>query len=85
VRSFNDTALVYPPETHTKYSNVGVATVSYVLEKHSGQPFASYLRHAVLEPMGLRSSAFQPESELMARLAAGCIQKKELDTRTSGS
>ena len=69
VHSLNETTLVYPPESHTKYSNAGVATVGYVLEKHSGQPFASYLKHAVLEPMGLRSSAFQPEPQLMARLA----------------
>ena len=69
VHSLNDTKLVYPPESHTKYSNAGVATVGYVLEKHSGQPFASYLRHAVLDPMGLRNSAFQPEPELIARLA----------------
>lgn len=69
VHSLNDTALVYPPESHTKYSNAGVATVGYVLEKHSGEPFASYLKHAVLEPMGLRDSAFQPEPQLMARLA----------------
>ena len=69
VHSLNDTTLVYPPESHTKYSNAGVATVGYVLEKHSGQPFAGYLRHAVLEPMGLRNSAFQPEPELIARLA----------------
>jgi CubicO group peptidase (beta-lactamase class C family) len=69
VHSLNDTTLVYPPESHTKYSNAGVATVGYVLEKHSRQPFASYLRHAVLEPIGLRNSAFQPEPELIARLS----------------
>jgi CubicO group peptidase (beta-lactamase class C family)/D-alanyl-D-alanine dipeptidase len=69
VRSLNDTALVYPPETHTKYSNAGVAVVGYVLEKQSGQPFATYLQHAVLDPMGLSSSAFQPEPRLAANLA----------------
>ena len=69
VHSLNDTTLVYAPESHTKYSNAGVATVGYVLEKHSGQPFADYLQHAVLEPMGLRNSAFRPEPQLIARLA----------------
>lgn len=69
VRSLNDTTLLYPPETHTKYSNAGIATVGYVLEKHSGQSFASYLQHAVLEPMGLRNSAFRPEPRLMQNLA----------------
>ncbi len=69
VHSLNDTTLVYAPETHTKYSNAGVATVGYVLEKHSGQPFASYLQHAVLDPMGLDNSAFQPEPRLIRNLA----------------
>ena len=69
VSSLNETTLVYPPETHTKYSNAGVAVVGYVLEKQSGQPFASYLQHAVLEPMGLGDSAFQPELRLMRNLA----------------
>jgi CubicO group peptidase (beta-lactamase class C family)/D-alanyl-D-alanine dipeptidase len=69
VRSLNDTTLVYAPETHTKYSNAGVATVGYVLEKQSGQPFASYLQHAVLDSIGLTNSAFGPEPQLMQKLA----------------
>lgn len=69
VHSLNDTTLVYAPETHTKYSNAGVAVVGYVLEHRRSEPFASYLQHAVLEPMGLGDSAFQPEPRLMARLA----------------
>lgn len=69
VRSLNQTTLVYPPETHTKYSNAGVAVVGYVLEKHSGEPFAKYLKHAVLQPMGLHDSAFEPEPDVIAHLA----------------
>lgn len=69
VHSLNGTALVYPPETHTKYSNAGVATVGYVLERRSDQPFAKYLQRAVLDPMGLHNSAFQPEPRLMEKLA----------------
>jgi CubicO group peptidase (beta-lactamase class C family)/D-alanyl-D-alanine dipeptidase len=69
VQSLNDTTLVYAPETHAKYSNAGVAVVGYLLEKQSGQPFATYLRQAVLDPMGLRNSAFQPRPELVQELA----------------
>lgn len=69
VRSLNETTLVYPPETHTKYSNAGVAVVGYVLEKHSGEPFVKYLKRAVLQPMGLRHSAFEPEPNPVAHLA----------------
>jgi CubicO group peptidase (beta-lactamase class C family)/D-alanyl-D-alanine dipeptidase len=69
VQSLNDPTLVYAPETHAKYSNAGAAVVGYVLEKQSGQPFATYLRQAVLDPMGLRDSAFQPQPELIHKLA----------------
>ena len=69
VQSLNDTTLVYAPETHTKYSNAGVAVVGYLLQKQSDQPFAAYLRQAVLDPMGLRNSAFQPQPELIQKLA----------------
>ena len=69
VQSLNETTLINPPETYPKYSNAGVATVGYVLEKQSGKPFATYLQHAVLDPMGLRNSAFQPEPRLIPNLA----------------
>jgi CubicO group peptidase (beta-lactamase class C family)/D-alanyl-D-alanine dipeptidase len=69
VQSLNGTTLVYAPGTRTKYSNAGVAVAGYVLEKQSGQPFAMYLRQAVLDPMGLRNSAFQPQPQLIQKLA----------------
>lgn len=69
VKSLNDTTLVYEPETHTKYSNAGVATVGYVLQEHSGQPFAPYLKHAVLDPMGLQESSFGPDPRLIQNLS----------------
>jgi D-alanyl-D-alanine dipeptidase len=69
VRSLNSTALVYAPETHTKYSNAGIATVGYVLERTQGQSFYPYLKNAVLEPMGLTNSAFEPLPALRSKLA----------------
>jgi CubicO group peptidase (beta-lactamase class C family)/D-alanyl-D-alanine dipeptidase len=69
VASLNDTELVYPPGTHTKYSNAGIAVVGYVLERGAGEPFARYLKRAVLEPMGMSSSAFEPEAAWKPHLA----------------
>src|SRR3954469_6732763 len=37
VSSMNDTALVYPPQSHVKYSNAAIGVVGYVLEKKSGE------------------------------------------------
>jgi serine beta-lactamase-like protein LACTB len=65
----NGLPLVYPPETRVKYSNIGVATVGYVLERMNGERFPAYLKKAVLGPLGMESSAFEPEPKLMRSLA----------------
>ena len=69
VNSLNETSLVYQPGTHTKYSNAGIAVVGYLLERREGESFAKYLKHAVLEPVGMATSAFEPEPRLTPDLA----------------
>lgn len=69
VTSLNGTTLFYPPGARSKYSNAGIGTVGYVLEAVRGEPFARYLKQAVLDPMDLRSSAFEPLPALAPRLA----------------
>ncbi len=69
IKSLNQTALVYAPETRTKYSNAGIATVGYVLEKTQKQPFADYLKRSLLEPLGMKQSGFKPTAEITKNLA----------------
>ena len=69
VQSLNSTTLVYAPGTHTKYSNAGITVAGYVLERRKAEPYAKYLKRAVLEPMGLHDSAFEPEPRLNRNLA----------------
>jgi CubicO group peptidase (beta-lactamase class C family)/D-alanyl-D-alanine dipeptidase len=71
VQSLNNTELVFPPNTHTKYSNAAIAMVGYVLETRSHEPFAKYLKSSVLDPMGVRHSSFEPEPAIIANLAKG--------------
>jgi len=73
VHSLNQTALIYPPGAHTKYSNAGITVVGYLLQQRAGQPFAPYLKQAVLEPMGLRTSGFEPAPDLTRDLAKAQI------------
>ncbi|MCU0873611.1 MAG: beta-lactamase family protein [Pirellulaceae bacterium] len=73
VRSLNETELVYEPEAKSKYSNAGIAVVGYVLERTQKQPFADYLEQALLTPLGLRNSAFQPRPEIVRDLAQGTM------------
>lgn len=70
VASLNETSLVYAPQSHAKYSNAAIATVGYVLERMKNEPFAAYVKRSVLAPMGLRQSAFEPESALVRHLAS---------------
>ena len=73
VASLNGTELVYAPGARAKYSNAGIAAVGYVLEHLEHEPFTAYVQRAVLEPMGLRESAFFPRPELAPRLAQGLM------------
>ena len=80
IASLNGTTLVYPPETHTKYSNAAIAAVGYVLERMSGKPFATALSAAVLEPLGMSMSGFEATPALTRNLAPATMWT--LDGRT---
>jgi serine beta-lactamase-like protein LACTB len=69
VASLNSTELVYEPEKRIKYSNAGIGVAGFVLEKTQGQLFAKYLKKTVIEPLGLKKSAFEPEAEIIKDLA----------------
>ncbi|MGA7340690.1 MAG: serine hydrolase [Terracidiphilus sp.] len=69
IESLNRTSLVFAPGTHTKYSNAGVATVGYALQRFVNRPYPEYLQSALLEPLGMRESSFVPEPILMQHLA----------------
>jgi CubicO group peptidase (beta-lactamase class C family)/D-alanyl-D-alanine dipeptidase len=69
VASLNGRELTYPPEARSKYSNAGIGVVGYTLEVLKEEPFAQYLQRAVLTPLGLRSSAFEPSADVRRALA----------------
>ena len=71
IASLNGTALVYSPETHIKYSNAAIATVGYVLERMQREPYPKYVKRAVLDPLGLTHSSFEPTPETNRNLASG--------------
>jgi CubicO group peptidase (beta-lactamase class C family)/D-alanyl-D-alanine dipeptidase len=69
VASLNATSLVYKPGSRSKYSNAGIAVLGYVLEKTQRESFYPYLKRAVLDPMEMSSSAFEPLPAIQRRLA----------------
>lgn len=48
-----------PGETFS-YSNMGTVVLGAVIEKLSGQEFSQYVRDAVLKPLGIHNSSFNP-------------------------
>jgi CubicO group peptidase (beta-lactamase class C family)/D-alanyl-D-alanine dipeptidase len=80
VASLNTTSLIFRPGTRAKYSNAGIAVLGYVLEKTQRESFYPYLKRAVLDPMGLSNSAFEPLPALQANLAKATMWT--LDGRT---
>jgi len=69
IASLAGTGLVYEPGSRTKYSNAGIAAVGYVLEETQGTPFAEYVKGAVLDPLGMETSAFAPEPAIASEIA----------------
>jgi CubicO group peptidase (beta-lactamase class C family)/D-alanyl-D-alanine dipeptidase len=73
VKSLNATTLTYPPGTHTKYSNAGIAVVGAVVERVRGEPFPATIRRTLLDPLDMPRSSFEPDPELAKHLALGAL------------
>jgi CubicO group peptidase (beta-lactamase class C family) len=66
--------LVNPPNTKTRYSNVGPTIVGRALEVQTGLPYAEYQQRYVLGPLGMTSSAWRMSDALRPRLARGLMR-----------
>ena len=73
VKSLASTTLLFEPGTRTKYSNAGVAVVGAVVERVAGEPFPKAIEHALLKPLGMTRSSFDPGPELTRQLAHGLM------------
>ncbi len=69
VTSLNGIELVYPPTTKQKYSNAAIGMVGYTLQKTQKQPFEKYVKQAVIDPLGMSSSSFEPSPAVTKNLA----------------
>ena len=47
------------------YSGGGYTLMQLIIEEVTGQSFADYAKQAVLEPLGMLSSSYEPDAELM--------------------
>jgi CubicO group peptidase (beta-lactamase class C family) len=60
-----------PPGLAYEYSNYGFAILGRIVAKVSGQPYATYLKQNILEPLGMTSTTMQAVEVNVDRLAHG--------------
>lgn len=53
LRHFADSALLFDPGTKFRYSNYGWIVVSAAVEAVAGEPFLSFMRGQIFEPLGM--------------------------------
>jgi CubicO group peptidase (beta-lactamase class C family) len=51
--------LIYEPGTDSRYSDFGPIVLAEVVERITGQPFASWTRDHIFEPLGMRNTGFR--------------------------
>lgn len=74
VASLNDTALVYPPNTKTKYSNAAVSVVGAVLESKLDVSHPEQVRQTILDPLEMENSSFVVSENVAPKRAAGWMR-----------
>ena len=54
-----------PPNVQQKYSNLAYQLLGEIVARTSGTPYVKYVQASILEPLGMRDSAFEPLPDLM--------------------
>jgi CubicO group peptidase (beta-lactamase class C family) len=62
---------IYAPGEKPAYSNYGASLAGYIVERVSGEPFADYVEHHIMGPLGMTRSSFrQPLPPALASLVS---------------
>jgi CubicO group peptidase (beta-lactamase class C family) len=76
----------FPPGSAFRYSNTGYALLSLIVERVSGEPFATFLHDRIFEPLGMDSTvAFQDGISTVPRRAYGYSRRGDRFVRTDQS
>ena len=64
-------AVATPPEVDGKYSNFAFELLGILVERVSGRPFQVRVREAILDPLGMTDTTWDPTDDQAARRAVG--------------
>jgi CubicO group peptidase (beta-lactamase class C family) len=70
---------IYPPGQVSAYSNYGASLAGYIVQRISGEPFADYIAHHILKPLGMTHSTFEQPlpKALQADMSKGYFTPEE--------
>lgn len=71
VSRFREKPLDFEPGEKWNYSNSGYVLLGYLIEKISGQPYATFVQENIFTPLGMKDSGYDSNSEIIPRRAAG--------------
>jgi D-alanyl-D-alanine carboxypeptidase len=71
VKTFRDRPLDFPPGTSWKYRNTEYYLLAFIIEKLSGESYASYLTHHIFEPLKMTHSGFAAMADIVPLMAEG--------------
>jgi CubicO group peptidase (beta-lactamase class C family) len=69
VMAYAQQPLHFEPGTRWEYANAGINTLGRIVEVISGEPFATFLQHRLLNPLHMRDTTFWPTPAQTRRLA----------------
>ena len=72
------------PGTRYAYSNLGFVVLGQALAQLAGERYQSYVHRHLLEPLGMASSTYDPESVDADRLAVGYLRVERSGAAWSG-
>ncbi len=71
IASFKDDPYDFAPGTQFRYSNSGYVLLSQIIEKVTGESYASFLRKTFFEPLGMKDTGVCPSGSPLTNGAIG--------------
>jgi D-alanyl-D-alanine carboxypeptidase len=65
--------LYFPPGSGYHYSNIGFEVLGLVIERATGQPLDQVYRERIIQPLGLRQTAYDPQGDITGPHARGYL------------
>lgn len=83
IDSFKNDPLEFEPGTQYRYNNSGYFLLGAIIEKVSGQPYASFLEQRIFTPLGMANTAYEGHERGKAPRALGHSREGQVYGRSA--